>query len=174
MIVQSLALRTKAAIVSHSVRSPKYIDGLALLYDGAGKKGGEGGGEGEVDIVFIHGVTGDLFGTWAAPSPPSPPSSPSPSSSSASSSPSPSPSSPSPPPAPTPSPSPPPPSASYPSLPPPSSLCPQKICWPQEWLSKDTPNARILSVGYPCHYSGWVGDALPLDIQCNVILEKLR
>jgi hypothetical protein len=50
---------------------------------------------------------------------------------------------------------------------------PQEIIWPRDWLPLDIPNARILSVGYDLFLSSWAGSALPLEQQSLDILKKL-
>lgn len=47
------------------------------------------------------------------------------------------------------------------------------ICWPRDWLPKEFPNARIISVGYEIHLSRWLGNALPLGQQSVEICKKL-
>eukprot|EP01114_Cavostelium_apophysatum_P016720 TRINITY_DN4813_c0_g1_i2.p1 TRINITY_DN4813_c0_g1~~TRINITY_DN4813_c0_g1_i2.p1 ORF type:complete len:967 (-),score=177.73 TRINITY_DN4813_c0_g1_i2:15-2915(-) len=48
------------------------------------------------------------------------------------------------------------------------------IIWPRDWLPESFPNARILSVGYDLSLSRWVGDALPLEQQSMEIMNKLN
>ncbi|GJD09486.1 Protein SERAC1 [Galdieria sulphuraria] len=47
------------------------------------------------------------------------------------------------------------------------------MVWPRDWLSKDIPNIRILSVSYDTSISAWRSYGLPLKHQAADLLEKL-
>jgi hypothetical protein len=48
------------------------------------------------------------------------------------------------------------------------------VSWPRDWLPKDLPNSRVLSVGYDIFLSHWTGTALPIPEQARAVLEKLK
>lgn len=50
----------------------------------------------------------------------------------------------------------------------------QTVCWPRDWLSKEFPNARIITVGFDLFLSKWSGEALPLEEQSLILLKKLK
>ncbi|GJQ11252.1 hypothetical protein GpartN1_g3043.t1 [Galdieria partita] len=47
------------------------------------------------------------------------------------------------------------------------------VVWPRDWLSKDIPNIRVLSVSYDTSISAWRSYGLPLKHQAAELLEKL-
>ena len=46
-------------------------------------------------------------------------------------------------------------------------------CWPRDWLPKQFPRARIITVGYNIFLSRWSGDTLPLVEQSKEVQQKL-
>lgn len=50
----------------------------------------------------------------------------------------------------------------------------ESICWPRDWLPKDIPDSRIISVGYDIFLSKWFGEALPIQQQSLEIIKKLK
>jgi hypothetical protein len=49
-----------------------------------------------------------------------------------------------------------------------------EICWPRDWIPKDFPNSRIITVSYEVYLSRWEGSAVPLTQQSLTILKKLK
>lgn len=47
------------------------------------------------------------------------------------------------------------------------------VVWPRDWLSRDIPNIRILSVSYDTSISAWRSYGLPLEHQATDLLNKL-
>eukprot|EP00249_Psilotum_nudum_P021362 c28083_g1_i2 orf=314-4183(+) len=46
-------------------------------------------------------------------------------------------------------------------------------CWPKEWLARDLPCSRLLTVKYKTNFSQWSGATLPLEEVSSMLLEKL-
>ncbi|MCO5599134.1 hypothetical protein L7F22_053234 [Adiantum nelumboides] len=46
-------------------------------------------------------------------------------------------------------------------------------CWPKEWLSRDVPSCRVLTVKYKTNLSQWSGATLPLQEVSATLLQKL-
>ncbi|KAI5056672.1 hypothetical protein GOP47_0028490 [Adiantum capillus-veneris] len=46
-------------------------------------------------------------------------------------------------------------------------------CWPKEWLSRDIPTCRVLTVKYKTNLSQWSGATLPLQEVSAMLLQKL-
>ncbi|KAH7291903.1 hypothetical protein KP509_29G041200 [Ceratopteris richardii] len=46
-------------------------------------------------------------------------------------------------------------------------------CWPKQWLSKDIPACRVLTVKYKTNLSQWSGATLPLQEVGAMLLQKL-
>lgn len=48
------------------------------------------------------------------------------------------------------------------------------IVWPSEWIPKDFPECRVLTLGYEMYLSGWYGSSLPLKEQAVSLLNGLQ
>jgi hypothetical protein len=142
------------------IKGPKYADGVYLLYPFSVNPTTKTPMT-NYDVVFVHGVNGDAFFTWRQlePSDMDPISvvrtlrkSVDPSDKKSD------------------------------TAPPqdlvlddtPSTKDQAAIIWPKDWLAKDIPDARILTVGYDIYLSKWFGDALPLEQQAQEMLKKLK
>jgi pimeloyl-ACP methyl ester carboxylesterase len=111
-------LRMQWKLAKAVLHGPKYTMGIHLLHPNPHEQISDDSFL--VDLIFIHGITGNAFGTWR------------------------------------------------------SGSMESTVCWPRDWLPKDIPSARVISVGYDIFLSKWFGDALPIPEQSEKILRKLK
>lgn len=48
------------------------------------------------------------------------------------------------------------------------------VCWPTSWVSKELPDARLISAEYAAPVTGWEGESLPLRHTATQLKQKLK